>query len=670
MSKSHWLKPAGATYAPTALVSIVCQTHEEAIPGALRRSRIVLDHVCIFASKWRRGVWSEPIYLRFSDRDEFWNWLEEWATDRRRTYIVSPCVSNTLTLLRFWDVISARGAVLQRGRDGGHFFPSPASTDVPSTSPTPGDGESPGSSVDQLDGQYYFSGLIMTGKTDIAKYSRKGKGYCWTSCRQYFDASEDDLANAINFKWSSVIYSDEAGTASAHNAKDRSYLWLLVFQNLSTWWRSVDGGPWGQTIGQLSYSYFRRSVGIRSLLLHNDKTASDVEESALFGGRASLWFRGAIGTPEHWTSLYGESPPIPNYPSIAGPISHVDVRSMYPSILCHELFPVRFVRHLRTVSLGSLGELLQEYGVIATVRLNCTSAEYPFRRADRIVYPLGEFETTLTAPELQYAYQRGEILSVRNANLYLLGRPFLECASRLLEYRKQAVSECNYAFELFIKHLSNSLAGKLAQRKYDWVRRAGMVAEREWGQWLTVDRHEGVSKVYRAIAGMVWERTLREGIRRNMGSVFSYLTAYGRCMMRVVRGVCGADTVLSQDTDGLWILAPGDAPALLERIGKALEPYSIRMNKSGRNACFLSPNHHWIDGVWTLAGYQIVTVASDELRVQEGRTDNPITHGPDHPPDSLYHNRIIRGIKCLDFDGTVNTSGWTVPLEMRGNRPG
>jgi DNA polymerase elongation subunit (family B) len=661
---AHWIKQAGGTYVPSAIVSVVCQTHEKPIPGKHKKSVLVLDYIAVYASRRRKDKWSIADFVRFNDPDAFWEWLESWSARKKKTYIFTPCVSNTLTLSGFWNLIDARGAVFVGKCDD----PEDASVSSGSNDQFAEFGicpdQSPEPNLSTPNGQYHFSSLVLTGNTDIVRYRRNGKSYQWTSGKQYFEADEQSLANAFGFTWSSTVFGGSEHANSSHTAVDRARLWLTVFQHLAKWWKDIDGGPWGSTVGQLSYTLFRKTMPKHTLLKHSDTSACVLEELALFGGRASLFCLSPIGEIATLKDRYAEIPPLPPYPPRVGELCHIDVRSMYPSILAHELFPVRLIDKLENVHTDTLRHLLKEYGVIAKVVLNCTIPEYPTRKHQRILFPTGNFSTCLCGPELLHALENGQIASVQNANVYLLGRPVQEAADRLLGYRRLSQEEDNHAFELFTKCLANSLSGKFAQKRYGWKPRPDIVPERDWGQWLSVDYDSQSSVVYKAIAGMTFERIAPANTQRKMGSIYVYLTSYGRSLMRVIREELSAALVLSQDTDGLWILLPENAPVPLERICKAVAPYCVRVNKRGQDAVFFSPSHYWVDGVWTLAGFRVSSVASETLQIESGTTENPITRGADSPPSSVYYNRETRTLSCQKTEYIVDNVGSVLPPVM------
>ena len=665
MNNSRWIKRAGDTYSPSSIVCICVGTNERMVDGKIRMSESTFHHVSVATSIRKRGRWSLPILRHFTDRDDFWNWLHTYGNKKYCTYVYAPIASNALTLLGFWDVIDVLGAKMTRygASEQAELSTSPIPLRPPSGNHSPESfSESP---RDKHSPAFMIQSYVVTGKVDIVKYKVNGRSFAWSSSSQYLDIDENELAKALEFTWSSSCYSDENPTAITHNSKDRSQLWLLFHQTLADWWISIDGGPWGQTISQLAYSFWRRRLENKRLLVHGDTFAYSIEEQAVFGGRASLWCLAPVGSESNWQEHSGDCPNRHGYPLLPGAIVHVDAKAMYPTLLASRKYPTRFIGTYQDVPIQSLADLCCEHGVIASVLLNTDESEYPYRKGDRVIYPIGTFPTTLTGPDLEYALKRGHIAKCHYANIYKMGEPFKEAAELLLQYREEFRANGSYVWELLIKQLSNSLGGKLAQRSYRWIPRPEIIPPINWGQYASVNYDRGTSSVFRCIAGMALERAVSSSAPRVLASCYAYMTGYARQAMISLRRACRPSLVVSQDTDGLWIVCREDDRDILRRMNMVAESLTIRKTGSYNVGLWLSPSHYWIDGSWTLAGFRIVTVASDILRVVSERMSNPITLGTNSPPSTIRVIRETKELTCETIDGTPDESGWIKPLLLR-----
>jgi hypothetical protein len=668
MNDGKWIKPTGATFSPSCFVSVVVQTE----PTTHDKFNDLVIHefhsVHVVESRRRMGKWSEPIYQQFFSGNVFFDWLESFGSIRRRTYVVTPIASNSLTLCGFWDRITERGAILQRrGEDGRIENRVPIQENSRNKCQTDRPDVKVSSSA--LDPSiYYFNGLILSGKPDIVKYRINGRSFAWVSAGQYFVSSEESIARSLGYKWPVSGELNDSSDTVLRTSSERAFLWLRAFQTLADWWQDIDGGPWGMTVASMSMNFLRHRIGKQEILKHDNDTVKLLEESAIFGGRRSLWFYGNIGTTDDWQKLGSQRPPRSTYPEIRKSITHIDVRSMYPWILSSMAFPVKLLAHYNCGNASDLADMLKKHGVIARVRIKTDVPEFPYRTGENTTYPIGEITTTLCGPELQSAIDAGMIQHVYSWSCYQLGTPFRKSALELLKYRLDAKRSENKAWEMYVKHLSNAMAGKLAQRRHNWIERVDKPAQVEWGFWTEIDATTGAHKVYRAIAGMVWERVDVSTPDRPMSAAFAYLTSYGRYIMRTVRALAPSHNVLSQDTDGIWILDNALSNMPIDSQGLEGIPGDLRITYQSMIGRFFSPQHYWTQLGWTLAGFNRPFVEEGSATIHYSESSSYIAGATTIPKRRIYEKENVSYLHKITKEGNIAENGWLVPqyiLETR-----
>lgn len=641
MSKTgRYVKPAEAVYSPSAVVTLTVSTRAA---GGLERSNhvpTVFHRAYTSASRRVKGVWTPPKRQEWSDPQKCIDFIHGWTKLGQRTYVFSPVASNALTLLQFWEHIDAVGARWQ------------GATGTPFSAVGPAD----------PDDVYTFSRLVLRGLPDIVTYRRHGKSYCWTSLRQYITAEESALARSVGYTWPARSGGGTETGVSSRHPQDVCDLWMLAVQRLCDWWVRVQGGPWGLTAGQLAERYFRKRVTPKALSTHQDDAARILERQAIWGGRASAWFLGDVGARGEGTSYRVPPPPPSEYPAIPGPLLQLDVRSMYPALLASEVYPVKLLSCRMGYTPKELGELCKDMGVIARVRLWTDQPEYPARYRDRVVYPTGLIETTLAGPELAYAVACGDVVSVGLTAVYQLGRPFERMSSSLIDLRESARADGDGCFELFIKLLSNSFAGKLAQRKGRWSERPEATLPVRWGEETIRDTAAGVTRRFRAQAGLAWEYLPDEPAGRPLGFAFAYLTAYGRRLMSDIRATLPAKSVVSQDTDGLWTLTNLQTIQRLSHTRMGNTRGRLRAVCQVPAGRWYSPKHYWTPNGWTLAGMHLPSRSSDGLSFRDTYTTNPISGSCSYPPLHVWEHYRSVSLSTMPVDGEVQDDGWIIPL--------
>jgi hypothetical protein len=634
--EARYLKPVTSTYAPRAWMSVIVDTDTSREMADGKQCEITFRRVTCAYSSRKEHKWSEPRYEVFDDHAKFHDYVERILPLGRRLHVVAPVASDALTLTGFWERVDAVGC---RRQPLGRGKRSSLSREKPSS-------------------DYLFEKTVWMGIPDVIHYRIGHSSIIWTSGKQYFTANEEELARCIGYRYPHSGMPVGGGVSVSRTASERAGLWLSLFQNLSDWWTRIDGGPWGDTVGRLSVNFFRRTLQPGKILIHEDENATKLENAGLFGGRSSLWYTGTISPPENVAGDAHREISADSRHEITGPIEQWDIRSMYPHLLATHGFPVRLLSVRRGRTVGAVRELCRTCGVIARVRVDTRCLELPSRTAEGVWYKRGVYWTTLCGPELEYAIDRGDVIAVEDTAVYAMDRPFKDMAGKLLklrfEYRKGGLQ----GMELFVKLLSNSFAGKLAQRSSEWAERHHVRAALRWGSWVDSSARTGETRRFKAIAGMVWEHVRPEEPSRPMGAAFDYLTAYGRTAMRLIREKLPPRCVIQQDTDGLWVLPELVTPEVRSSLPFGDQPGQLRVVRRANWGRFWSPKHYVVDGEWTLAGIRSTADWSGGAKFRDTYTVNPISGAPREAPRSVWFRTADKTLSLTDHLGELDPDGW------------
>jgi len=636
----RYLKPGKRAHTPGVVFSVTVKTKSDNNSGRSTYTDSYFSRAVGSVSKKSRGKWSKPRVAVFNRPEELYNWIRAQSEPRKRNYIVCPCASTVLTLTRWWEYAEQCGIL---------FKPKELAVDTID-------------SDSNLASMLFVSRLCLRGKPDIFSYRHFGKSYMWLSGIQYFDASETVLSDSVGY----LIPEQYRGYRNHSDQHKRliyqCVLWQTVFCALVDWWDSNARAPFGLTVGQLAMGILRSYVKPKSISSHRDGIAHKLERLASHGGRASVWFMGNIGDGIPHSGQCTEQSSSVAVPSVPGPITHLDIRSMYPSILHSCAFPAKYHKRHGQITPKNLSELQRYYGTIAHVRVRIHNAEYPMRTDKGTVYPRGVFQTVLAGPDLESLTGHDEVLEVYECITYILSTPFQRAAEFLLKTRINARNSGDLAWELFAKTLSNSLGGKLAQRSGSWVDRRDMVAERLWGEWFDYNADTSTARKFRAISGMVSEYINDDTGKGPYTASFAYLTAYGRQLMRKIRAAFDSETVVSQDTDGLWVL--GDIPyiALADIVSFGDSPGQLKIKEVSNNGRFFGPQHYYTDSGWVLSGFSDDSGPNEVGEIRDSYTANPLLSGARELPISIRRiNRVSRSNPVSNTSG-ISPYGWIRPL--------
>ncbi len=235
-----------------------------------------------------------------------------------------------------------------------------------------------------------------------------------------------------------------------------------------------------------------------------------------------------------------------------GPFYYLDANSMYGYILSRYNFPAGLYSYTDHASIYHLMKRLEKCSVIAQVTLKTDDNPFPVMVDGHLAYPLGEFWTTLTTPELLLAAERGWLREVHSMAWYRQAPIFRTFILELYELRKSYQRSGNSGFSEISKLLMNSLYGKFGQNGIVQTVIGSCPLEELWSE--TIISHT-TGKVYRhlALAGQIYEERHEGEGYHSFPAIAAHVTAYARLYLwRLMRKV-PPEHVFYVDTDSLIV---------------------------------------------------------------------------------------------------------------------
>lgn len=641
--KGRYLQPGTKATAPNTLFAVVMSPSIDDTSSAGYWESWGGADVCV--SHYRRGRWSAVKGARAETPEQLYTWMETHCDRSARNYVVAPDCTSALAVGRFWDHLCT-GPVKRASKD---FNPSPAllSRFPQNTS--------------------WVRRCTLAPKTCIFDYQRNRVRWVWVNGYQHFNMSEAELARAVGEVWDDTGEADPPSAHTGHTTRARALLWLHAYQKLSDWWRATAKAPFGLTAASCAIGILRTHVPERYLCTHSNPAAHELERQASYGGMQRVWFYGDIGNPREHSTVRAPAPTKSPYGSIPGPLVQLDVRSMYPWLLRERRFPCKIADVYYRMAPTDLLALCRSFGVIARVTVETEVPEYPLRVGDHIIYPVGRFTTALTGPELLRIASEGRIAHVHYVVTYLLGRPFQAAAGALIAMREGARAGCNPEWELFAKNVGNSLAGKLAQRQGEWAELDDYPAQVPFGEWTDTSARGKRRRRFRSIAGLVWEWKPDEHGAGPYTAAFAYLTAYGRLHMRGIRDGAAARSVVSMDTDGLWVVADALASFQFEREAHTARAGSLCVKCRIAAARFLDAKHYFTPDGWVLGGFASPVVRRWARAVEDVQRYTAIGARGGAPPRGTAVKCRTSALALAGRGVSVGPDGWALPTRKRGN---
>jgi hypothetical protein len=436
---------------------------------------------------------------------------------------------------------------------------------------------------------------------------------------------------------------------------------LAIYQRLIDWWVRKGAGRWADTIGAAAWQWWRTTLQPKTVLEHDIEPVKAAERAAVYGGRAQMFWFGSAG--EHGRSVQGSehySPAVPIH--LDGPAYKYDVRSMYASLLAMRRFPTRYAHRLYPVDGTELRDACETMDLVATVRVRLQAPRLPHHSAEHgTTYPVGEWWTTLTTPELIPALDAGEVTGIGDVYAFRTGHPFREFARELMDERAGAINRGDKLGEIVCKGIANALGGRLARTYRGWTSIPGMYPMYAWGEWVE-SVGEGVAcERYRGVAGMTQRYVTRDDRPGGLTAMYAHLTAYGRVMLHDIMATAGAGRVLMCDTDGLIVTAAGKDALAAAGHGHGDTPGSLRLVGEIGRFSGRTPKHYQADGRWTLAGARGDYGIIDRERVRCYLSCNPVRAGQRPDARGLHTAISTVEIDAIPLSGTPGADGWLIP---------
>jgi len=307
-------------------------------------------------------------------------------------------------------------------------------------------------------------------------------------------------------------------------------------------WRSLvafmcenDYGSFGVTAAALAMKIYRHRFLQTPIVIHTVKHATALERAAFLGGRNECYRLGKMPRETYYL---------------------LDINSLYPAVMAAHQFPRLFVSSRRSCSIAVLRKLMQRYFVIARVGLDTPEPVYPVKLKNRLVFPVGRFETVLCGAELEHALVADRVRYVADSACYERGPLFEKYVGELYAQRLEHKRANNPAFALFCKMLLNSLYGKFGQRGHVREELPGRSPARYGSERMYSGRLE------REVFVTYWDG--RGIVEYQDGEAFdsfpaiaAAVTSFGRVRIWQLQQTAGRENVLYCDTDALIVNQAG-----------------------------------------------------------------------------------------------------------------
>jgi hypothetical protein len=138
---------------------------------------------------------------------------------------------------------------------------------------------------------------------------------------------------------------------------------------------------------------------------------------------------------------------------------------MYPYAMMGDDLPIRYITTSHRATIPVLKLRMSKYYVIADVTVKTFEPVYPLIRDNKLIFPIGEFRTTLSHPELEYAIEHNQIKTVHTSVQYERGCLFDAYVNFFYDEKVKYKQAKDTTHGTIAKLFLNSLYGKFGQQQ-------------------------------------------------------------------------------------------------------------------------------------------------------------------------------------------------------------
>jgi len=295
-----------------------------------------------------------------------------------------------------------------------------------------------------------------------------------------------------------------------------------------------DLGGFKGTLASQAFTSYRHRFMSDPIFIHNNIKALKMERAALHGGRTECFKLGAY-TDE---------------------IYDIDVNSMYPSVMQCNPFPHKIQGVYTQPQRSEIDKWRLDRAMIVDCTIETDIADYPLVYEDKLIFPIGRFNTTLAGPEFLRAYDAGHVKRMHRIAIYKQAELFRSFVDFFYAERLKAKERGDLVNTFNYKTVQNSLYGKFAQRgrHFDIIDTCDPNLV-EIDQTLDADTNKLYTR--RKFGGIEQEWTDEGEAFHSFPAIAAYVTSYARVILADAIGLAGRTNCYYCDTDSLKLNRQG-----------------------------------------------------------------------------------------------------------------
>jgi hypothetical protein len=401
-----------------------------------------------------------------------------------------------------------------------------------------------------------------------------------------------------------------------------------------------DCGAFKFTIPATALNTFRHRFMKHKIFIHNNQDVLELERLSYKGGRTEVFRQGEFYNDKFY---------------------YLDVNNLYGYILKTFTMPTALYGHSTTNSIGLLSRRLAKYLVVADVTLLTSDNPFPHKVNGHTAYPVGEYRTVLTTPELALAIRKDWISQVHSFAWYRHAKIFSDYVKYFKELRDHYKTVKKDSFANIAKLFVNSLYGKFGQLGLEQVQVGETDLETIAKETIfDLENNDKYWLIY--LAGIIFKETKQGESYNSFPAIASHVTGYARMYMYKILRTVPRFHVFYMDTDSVIVDSVG-YNSLKDMIDDK-ELGKLKIELSSDYLIINAPKDYQMEGRKRTKGIRDNAIEiSDGTFQQEQwcRLDGMIHRGN---VTNYYVKTITKEQRRDIYSGEVSPSGWVLPFRL------
>lgn len=627
--QAHYLKPAGRTYTPAAVIFFDTETRQD------QRELLEVHTLRLWEAQivWRRDRRREGMHLTQTgtDAESVAACIDAWASYGESTWLYAHNIGFDLTVTRLASYLGERGWVL--------------------------------SSRFAVGGDSMWAVLHKGPREKTVTENRAGKKVTrtrtvWAHTLTLADSGSlfpgplAQLGPHVGILKPDLPDDDDTDEAWAARCHADVDILRLAVLTMMDWWDATDLGHWTVTGAGNSWQTYKRTLTPKQMVIDHDPAILEIERQAVYGGRRDVFRTGHL-------------PP--------GRYAEVDFTAAYPTVAASFPLPAKVAcpisdQHRRLALHGRVPG-----GMLAEVTINTDVPRWPVRAMGRVFYPVGRFRTVLAAPDIQAAADAHALEQVHDGYLFTLTNHLRDWARTVLKWVNDKTGAIPGVVKIWAKLASRAVIGKFAQRGWTTLPFVGPPCE-GWSVEQTSDLATGMRGVITGVNGDYWLSWADQRGEHERPAVLAWVEAHVRSRLgAVIAGPYGSG-IMQCDTDGVMVShtvlshlaatmpdrwthgrpAAAGTPEVISAWNDQAHPLQFREKTQFARAVVYGPQHVILDGKARFAG-----VPKGAWQTSDSTWAARLWPGLTWQTQHGVHDGYARPVQPYRVSGTY-AAGWTL----------